>query len=443
MTLVPSPTKVIVWFDLSGAGNAQGPFAIILEADGTILAEDGDVFAQEYDQAQGFFTLNDPIKGQLGSLDYVLAGDIAQDITTYVQGVAINRGRPSLVFSDVLAGRWTLTLNNFDRTFDPFFDSSPFLDNIVPGKRIQIRTYNNVIADGFIEDWNLFYAPNGRSTAQIVATDGLAALAAIELAGHTATSQGSGARVNAILDRTEVGWGLNRSIATGSATLQADTVDAGTNVLAYLQAVNRTELGKLFMSRNGVLTFRGRDQTLDVLSGVKFSDTGADIPYQGISVQYGSDLLYNRIRLQRVGGTEQTVDDAASIEKYRPRTFSATELLHNSDAQVLELAQYLLGIYKEPAVRIAGLDIDLSRLTETQRQSVIVLDIGDVIEVQFTPNNIGDPIAQWAAIEGIEHRITPSTHEIRLSLGSTVEVGTFLTLNDPVLGRLNLNVLGF
>lgn len=443
MTMVPSPTKVIVWFDLSASGTAQGPFAVLLQDGELVLAENADVFAQEYDQVTGFFTLDDPIKGQLDSTDYVLAGDVAQDITADVQGVTINRGRPSLIFPEVPAGRWVVTLNNEDRTFDPFYAESAYLGNIVPGKRIQVRTGNVTVCDGFIEDWNLFYAPNGQSTAQIVAIDALAILAGSQLESFTTTAQTSGARVNAILDRPEVAYGTNRSVDAGVVDLQADTISENTNVLNYLQTVTATEYGNLYASRTGTLTFKSRDARFAALSDVVLADDGTGIPYVGLDVQYGSETLFNRITLQRVGGTAQTVTDAASIDAYRARTYSRTDLLNLNDNDVLELANLILDETKDPNLRIARVVIDLARLSTTERDLVLAADITDVIEVRFTPNGIGDPIAQWAVIEGVDHQITPASHRVTFTLGFNLPVGPIFLLDDPVYGRLDLNVLGF
>ena len=443
MTMVPSPTKVIVWFDLSGSGTAQGPFAVLLEDGELVLAENADVFAQEFDQVAGFFTLDDPIKGQLDSVDYVLAGDVAQDITADVQGVTINRGRPSLIFPEVPAGRWVVTLNNEDRTFDPFYADSAYLGNIVPGKRIQVRTGNVTICDGFIEDWNLFYSPSGRSTAQIVAVDALAVLAGAQLDELTTTAETSGARVNTVLDRPEVAFGGNRSIDAGVVDLQADTIPDNTNALTYLHAVTATEYGNLYASRTGTLTFKARDARFAALSDVVLADDGTGIPYVALDVQYGSETLFNRISLQRVGGTVQTVTDTASIDAYRARTYSRTDLLHVNDTDVLELANLILDATKDPNLRIARVVIDLARLSTIERDQLLALDITDVIEVRFTPNGIGDPIAQWAIIEGIDHQITPSTHRVTVTLGFNLPVGPIFLLDDPVYGRLDLNVLGF
>lgn len=445
MTLVPSPTKVIVFFDLSGQGNATGPFYVLLEDGDQFLTEDADLLAEENNvgTATGFLTLDDPIKGQLDDADWVLAGDLAQDISEYTSGVTVTRGRRSPIFTDIPAGRWTITLNNLDRTFDPYHTSSPFFGNIVPGKRCRIVTNNVTIADGFIEDWNLFYAPNGRSTAQIVCTDPLAALAAVQLDTWTTTSQAAGARINAILDRPEVNWGLNRDIDTGVTTLQADTVLEGTSALVYAGQVTRSEFGRFFATRDGVVKFTDRDANLSTLSGVILTDDGTGIPYQALDVIYGTEQLYNEIRFTRVGGTQQTVSDADSIEAFRARTLTRTDLLHSTDQQVDDLANYLLNIYATPVLRIDRVDIELAGLTDQQRASLLQLDISDTVEVIFTPNGIGDPINQWCSIEGIDHRINPDRHTITLHLGSTVTAGTFLTLDDPVLGRLDFNVVGF
>ena len=86
----PSP-RVEIAFDLSAAGN-------------------GD-----------FFTLNDPIKGELDNTIYPLAGDILTDVTTDVRGLSIRRGR-SRELDKYQAGSLDVTLDNRDRDYDPTND---------------------------------------------------------------------------------------------------------------------------------------------------------------------------------------------------------------------------------------------------------------------------------------------------------------------------------
>jgi hypothetical protein len=69
------------------------------------------------------------------------------------------------------------------------------------------------------------------------------------------------------------------------------------------------------------------------------------------------------------------------------------------------------------------------------------LEIGDVIEVVFTPNNIGTAIDQYAQIIGIDHNVSFDTHEVTLRLAGLTF--TSLVLSDVEFGKLDTYTLGF
>jgi hypothetical protein len=50
---------------------------------------------------------------------------------------------------------------------------------------------------------------------------------------------------------------VKRDIGPGQSTLDADVVESTTNVLAYLQLVETSEFGALFIGRQGALDVPG------------------------------------------------------------------------------------------------------------------------------------------------------------------------------------------
>jgi hypothetical protein len=265
----------------------------------------------------------------------------------------------------------------------------------------------------------------------------------MEFDAWTATaSQTAGPRITAVLDRSEVAFTANRSIDTGVSVLQGDSVSWGSNVLNYLQLVTRSDLGRFYASRTGVVTFRDRLDPLNVGIAVTFTDDGTGVPFQGIAMSYGSELLYNRVGIDREGGTLQTVSNAASQALYGASSLSETGLLLNSDTQSLDMANYLLGIYDEPELRVAELVVELAPLTSAQQVSVLSLDIASVISVTWTPNGVAPSLSRDCIVEGIAHDITPDSHTVTLSLGDA-DRRSFLQLDDAVFGRLDSNVLAF
>jgi hypothetical protein len=417
-----------------------------------------------------FLTLDSTAnKGKLDNAAAILAGDIATDITADTMRVSVRRGRDSQLFEDIPAGRASVQLQNRTRTYDPTFDgatfaltdesgyaltdgsglalldadASSYAQNIRPGKRVSIASAGVSIFDGVIGDWNLEYDVGGQSLAFAECVDALGQLGRMEFDAWTATaSQTAGPRITAALDRSEVAFTSNRSIDTGVSVLQGDSVSWGSNVLNYLQLVTRSDLGRFYASRTGVVTFRDRLDPLNVGIAVTFTDDGTGVPFQGIAMSYGSELLYNRVGIDREGGTLQTVSNAASQALYGASSLSETGLLLNSDTQSLDMANYLLGIYDEPELRVAELVVELAPLTSAQQVSVLSLDIASVISVTWTPNGVAPSLSRDCIVEGIAHDITPDSHTVTLSLGDA-DRRSFLQLDDAVFGRLDSNVLAF
>lgn len=379
------------------------------------------------------FTLDDPVAGELDSATYVLAGDIATDITADVTNISTRRGR-SRWLDQITAGTFGLGLQNRDGNYNPT-GGGLYSANVVPGKRIQIDVGGTPIFDGLVDDWDLDYFLDGEARATVYGSDALTRLGRIQLDGHTTTSQLSGARVNAILDRPEVDFPAGqRDVATGLTTLQADTIDAGTDVLTYLQLVSQTEAGRLFAAADGVLTFQQRNTSPSTSGVPEFRDDGTGIPYDEIAVAVGSDLLFNRAVVTRAGGTPQIEDNTASQALYDIRTVTQSDLLFDSDLDAESYAEYLVNKYATPELRFSSLGVSLTTLDTTQAAAVCGIDLGSVVRIVFTPPN-GTQVDRYGIVEGIQHTITTNTHRVLFSLSALQEFG--FTLDDSVLGVLD------
>lgn len=381
------------------------------------------------------FTLNDTTKGKLDSV-YVLGGDVLTDVTQYVSSVSVDRGK-SRELDRYTAGHASVSLHNDSRIFDPFNTSSPYYTQILPRKPIAIETNGERVFTGFIDDWDLTYDISGKSYASVSAVDGFLRLSAAELDSFTTTSQLSSARITAILNRPEVAWPIaNRNIATGLTTLQADVVPENANALQYLQLVETTENGQLFIDRSGLVTFKNRVTIPPLTTTITFADdaTANAIRYTNIGVVYGSENLYNRVTITRAGGTPQVADSFTSQAAYGVAAYSIDGVLLTSNTEALALASYLVGLYDEPELRINEITVALHDKTPTEVDNLLNIEIADVINVIFTPNKIGSAINQYAIVTGIRNDIGIDRHELTFNLGS---VSSFpLVLNDPIYGRL-------
>ena len=248
------------------------------------------------------FTLNDPVRGVLDNVTYKLYASSKVDVTQYVNSVTIRRGNSSQMFPDTNAGTASIQLNNENRLFDPQNSSSTYFGNIIPGRRVDVESNGVMIFSGRIQDWDFTYDVSGRSVAVMNCADGLAVLAGQEFDDWTPASQLTGARISTVLDRAEVQWPYARNLNAGNATLSATAVTFGTNVLGYLNTVNKSEPGQLFVSRDGVLTFKDRHSTLNTSPGVTFSDQTAVLGAQSY------------LSFPGIASSNATTPDAAALD---------------------------------------------------------------------------------------------------------------------------------
>jgi hypothetical protein len=260
----------------------------------------------------------------------------------------------------------------------------------------------------------------------------------------TPSAQATGARINTVLDLPEINYQGARAIDAGSSTLGAYAISQDTNCLNYLQLINTSEQGYLFMSANGTLTFKGRSSVLNPVAGATFNTDGTGLPYQTLVNQFGDELLYNYIITQSPAGVVQTTSDSTSIALYQAQQYALTNLLNSTTTEVAGLGNYLLGKYKNPVLRFTGLSTQMSALSTTNQNIVLSLDMTSIATV--VKNFVaGTPSTetQTLIVSGVSHNITPGSHVIAFTFEST-DQNAYFTLNDSIFGTLSTtNLLSF
>ena len=390
-----------------------------------------------------FFTLDDPVAGVLDNTDWTLAGTIFYDITEFVQSVTSSRGKSRLL-DKFQAGSLTVVLDNTGRQFDPTYEASPFFGNIIPRREIRISVDDVFQFFGVVDDWNLDYEPQGKQTATILASDGFTRLTNQTLSGGLQSVQQSGERVNAILSDPGVDWPTDkRDIDTGATEVGADTIDAGENALTYLQLVEQSEPGRLFMGKDGNIVFRDRTVAPTSTDTPLLADDGTGINFQIVSVEYGSELLFNEININSAitGGTATAID-TDSQTNYGIITLNREGLLINNDSVAQQFANFYANKYSEPEFRFRQVDVVLDELSAENKATILDLELGDVVQIKFTPGEVGDPIDRFAEIIQIDNNILPTRHVVRFGFATLDNAG--LVLNDAVFGKLDSgNALAF
>jgi hypothetical protein len=386
------------------------------------------------------FTLDDPVAGVIGSDEFTIGGIEFADVTDRVRSLSLQRGK-NRDLDRFDAGNLSIEFNNTDRAFDPLYDLSPFAGNIVPRRDVRVLADGTAQYVGKVVDWNLGYDPSGQSLAQLQAADAFTFLAQQELTFGTAIPQTSGARVAAVLDMPSVDWPTElRSIDTGASNLGADVFEG--NVLQYLHLVEISEGGLLFIDREGNVAFRDRLATPTSDDVLLFADDGTGIPFAPALVEYGVEELFNQVVVESPVATA-VANGALSQTRYGIIEQTVKTLLGDVE-QVAEYAEFLVGRYQEPEYRFARLAIDMSNLSTAQKADMFALDMGSVIEVKFTPNNVGDPIERFGLVTSIAHDVSPDDHIMVIGVGS-LQTSLFV-IGDPEFGTIGVDaagVLGF
>jgi hypothetical protein len=410
------------------------------------------------------FTLDDSIKGVLDNTTYVLDGTTQfADVTDGTLNISVRRGRRDQG-DQFSAGTMTFTLNDTlaDGIFNPFDTQSPYYDananvpGLAPMRRVRLGRYNvsntlEYLFKGYVVNYDYNFALGGLNTVSVYCADDFYLLAQTYMDEYNVTTETSGQRIESVLNLPEVDYPTGptaRNISTGTVNLGHDsayTVPAGTNVLAYLNQINGTaEFGRLFVSRDGVLTFQDRIGATLSGSVADFKDSGTGVPYDNVGITFEADSVVNRAYVQNLDGANATATDNTSVSTYFIQTEAITNsLLESAGTQLADAATYLLN--GEPEARYTDVATKFAMLTTAQRDTVAIIDIGDTITIEKTfPTGTGTTsLGQELSVEGIEHLIDFNTgHRVNLYTAATTIVYQ-LVLDDATYGVLDaLNVLG-
>lgn len=375
-----------------------------------------------------FFTLDDPVKGELDDAPFGLAGDTFVDVSDDVRSVSFRRGRSSET-TNIDAGLANVVLDNRTRLYDPLVgpEISPFAPSIIPRKALIVELFGRRVFSGQIEDWDLQYTRDGDSVSIAKTADPFALLAQQVYSASIAAASGRSGTVIANA-ASAAGWPMGRTnLDTGTIDIGENEIQVDTNVLTYLQLLAQSEAGLLYIDRRGSLAFRDRTSAL-LRTDILFADDGTGIPFSEIEIEFGTEFLFTRIEVDWIGGQVVDEDAAAALDfgvtTLRVRTLLATQ------QEAEEFADFLVERYRQPSVRIKGLEVEMRAITPQQQERIVGMDIGDVVFVRFTPNQIGEPIFQEVQIESIEHVIEPGEHFARFKMF------------EPLLRRFEGSVFG-
>jgi len=371
-------------------------------------------------------------------------------VSQYVRAVSIRRGRQREL-GRIEAGTATVVLDNRDRRFDPTNDASPYYPNVIPMKRIRIgASYSEGalqwLFTGFIESWPQRYPGVGDAVVEVPCVDWFKLFSLYKLTIEDRVQELSGQRIIAVLEyiANVVGaggwyWTLassdtdpyapysklqlttrlayaweDQDVDAGQSEVQSQTINE--IALQHLQAVAEAEQGMLFVARDGRVTFRNRHARIRPIATPPpvFGNVPGALPYNSLSIEYTDDQLWNKVIIERRGGTVPGIaEDRTSQAKYLQRTLQRSGLLITNDREAQAMAEYLVNRYANPQLVIRSMTIS-PEMDEALFSETFGRELGDRVLVRHRPpgpalegQSPGPVIEQLSFVEGIAWDITP------------------------------------
>jgi len=254
-----------------------------------------------------------------------------------------------------------------------------------------------------------------------------------DTSGNTLQTGGTGGAGGGGNGATDAG-----ASGAGTTNLGANVITEGQNVLQYIQQVETSELGLFFIAKDGKATFLDRAHQPGLSGFPVFADDGTGIKYQNLQIAYGSENLINEVDATSVITTTLTSGiDSASQTEFGIFNLTLDNLLLSTDAQVATLVTTILDRYSYPIYRFTELEVRLNDLTLAQQTQVLNAELGDYVQVIFTPSNLPPAIIRMAQVIRANHSVDlTGEHIVTLGLNS-LDVAYFLVLDDASFGRLD------
>lgn len=376
-------------------------FMTAMQMDAEVVGDHGLLYGANDFSLSTYFTVavnNPPAEGQLTAVfavngafpGYAYAGEprIDDGKAHYVQVVFPN-GNPS---------SWRFFIDGVE-TANPV----PFGSTVTwPGYRKW--ALGNTVANR-AGDYGLNGDMNGAALIDADLSARAAAYASAALAPWA--EDRSGERLERLA--TIVGWPADLlDIAPGQSFVGPALFDESDSALSYFQLLEATEDGRLFVARDGNLTFHDRFWPYTAAAGsvsqFTFTDEPGGAGYADFVIDpYAIELVLNAFNYaRRNGGNIRGQDDASVNGEIGYREDSQTGLLLGTDNEVRQRGQWTLLTRSTPLPQVDKIRIPLHTYSPTDQAAVLALDLGHRVSASRTPQGVGDPIELDFVVSGIQ-----------------------------------------
>jgi hypothetical protein len=392
------------------------------------------------------FTIGDPINGVIGVSQFAATEvpDPVVDLSSTTRAIKIQRGR-SIMRDTYEAGTCTVRVIDETGAFNPQNTSSPYFGYLTPLRKVRVAattpTAQHFLFSGYVDSYKYSF-PTGQELGyvDIVCSDAFRLFQMANVATITGATAGqtTGTRITKILDQVSFPASM-RIVDTGSTTVQVDPGTART-CLQALKAAEFAEQGAFFITTEGTAEFKDRNDVVGSLAAtpIEFDQT-TGIPYSDLRYAFDDKLIINQASMTRIGGTTQVVASIDSSAKYFPHGTTLTELIPETDAQVLDIAKIYVATRAETSIRIDAMTVDLLD-TAVPTDTMIGLDYFDNLQITNVQDN-GSTIVKTLQVQGLAWDITPNSMKCTVTTLEPIVEG--FIIGSSTYGIIGQSIMGY
>lgn len=222
------------------------------------------------------------------------------------------------------------------------------------------------------------------------------------------SGEDGGARITRLLGYAK--WPTSLSDIGTGASAMGPAVVAGTSVLEAIEDVADSELGNLWISAAGKVTFRSRVvRQTTTSSSVVFGEleSSGEYPYlDSVAFDYDPTYVITSQKVTRVGGASTTATASSPALPY-PKSGTDREVNITSDVEAVDQATWLVAQLGKARVRVASLTIEPSSNT-----NLWPVALGTEINTRVTVNRRAPGLPTLSVdcwVEAISHHVTPTS----------------------------------
>lgn len=392
------------------------------------------------------FTIGDARNGIIGVNTFAASAVVEPtvDLSSVTRSIKIARGR-NVMRDTYEAGSCTVRVLDETGAFNPQNPASPYFGYLTPLRKVRVSATTaasqKFLFSGYVDSYNYTY-PTGQELGyvDIVCSDAfrLFQMANVSTITDATAGQTTGTRIGKILDQVSFPTSM-RITDTGSTTVQADPATARTS-LAALKAAEFAEQGAFFIRTDGTAEFKDRTDVVSSLAPapIEFNQT-TGIPYSDLRYAFDDKLIVNQASMTRVGGTAQVVTNTDSSAKYFPHGTTVTDMIPQTDAQVLDIAKIYVATRAETTIRIDAMTVDLLD-PAVPTNTMIGLDYFDNVKITNVQPD-GSTIVKTLQVQGLAWDITPNSMKCTVTTLEPIVEG--FIIGSSTSGIIGTSILGY